>query len=96
MNAVAYLKRHGLAVRLSGKRVRVSPASRLTDDMRRYIKAHRLELIAELASGDGLARRCHWRVSVPGYKPFTMIGPPMTHAEALAVTRARWEGAAVE
>lgn len=96
MNAIDHLKRHGLAVRLSGKRVRVSPASRLTDDMRRYIKAHRLELIAELASSDGLARRCHWRVSVPGYKPFTMIGPPVTHAEALAAARWHWEGATVE
>ncbi|SFQ82785.1 hypothetical protein SAMN05216578_105103 [Halopseudomonas formosensis] len=96
MNAVAYLKRHGLAVRLSGKRVRVSPASRLTDDMRRYIKAHRLELIAELASGDGLARRCNWTVIVPGYPPFTMIGNPMTHAEAQAAARARWEQATVK
>ncbi len=96
MSAVAYLREHGLAAKLSGKRVAISPASRLTSEMRRYIKAHRLELIAELASGDGLARRCNWRVIVPGYPPFTMIGDPMTHAEAQRAAQGHWEGATVE
>jgi len=90
MGAVDYLRDRGFATRLSGKRVRVSPASRLTEDVRRYIKAHRLELLAELASGDGQERRCHWSVSVPGYRPFTMIGEPCTRAEALAHARGIW------
>lgn len=96
MTAIAYLREHGLAAQLRGKRVAISPASRLTKEIRRYIKAHRLELIAELASGDGLARRCDWRVIVPGYRPFTMIGEPMTHAEALKAAQGRWSDATVK
>lgn len=96
MNAIDFLRFQGLIVRLKGARVSVSPASRLTDSLRRYIKAHRLEIIAELASADGLARRCHWRVIVPGYPPFSMISEPITQAEAQAVARQRWEAATVE
>ncbi|MCQ2031962.1 hypothetical protein, partial [Stutzerimonas zhaodongensis] len=90
MGAVDFLRERGFAARLSGKRVRVSPASRLTDDVRRYIKSHRLELIAELASNDGLERRCHWKVTVPGYRVFTMVGEPVTYAEALLNARRIW------
>jgi len=95
MGAVDYLRTRGFAARLSGKRVRVSPASRLTEDVRQYIKAHRLELLAELASGDGQDRRCHWTVSAPGYQSFTMIGDPITRAEALAAARATWPTAEI-
>ncbi|MHA3886027.1 hypothetical protein [Stutzerimonas degradans] len=95
MGAIDYLRERGFAARLSGKRVRVSPASRLTEDVRRYIKAHRLELLAELASGDGQERRCHWRVTLAGQPLCTMIGDPMTEQEALKAARWRWPGAEV-
>lgn len=95
MNAIDYLRHQGLAVRLKGTRVSVSPASRLTAATRRYIKAHRLEIIAELASADGLARRCHWRVAAPGYSPFSMISQPITHTEAQKAAEWRWPGAIV-
>lgn len=95
MGAINYLRERGFVARLSGKRVRVSPASKLTDDVRQYIKAHRLELLAELASNDGIERRCHWIVSAPGHPPFTMIGEPCTHAEALASVQRIWPGANV-
>lgn len=71
------------------------PASKLTDDVRKYMKAHRLALLAELAANDGLERRCNWTVLVPGCRPFTMISEPITRDEALADVRVRWPGAKV-
>jgi hypothetical protein len=52
-------------------------------DLLNILKAHRQE------------RRRHWSISVPGYRPFTMIGEPMTRAEALAAARWRWPDAEV-
>lgn len=96
MAALAYLLNLGFAAKLSGKRVRVSPASKLTDPIRAYIKNHRLELIAELASNDGVARRCHWQVTRGGNPLCTMIGEPMTRDEALAIVHWRWPDADLE
>lgn len=90
MAALAYLLNLGFAAKLSGKRVRVSPASKLDDHLRAYIKNHRLELLVELASNDGIERRCHWRVISDGKPLCTMIGEPMTRAEALDAVRWRW------
>jgi len=91
MGAIDYLKEHGFAAKVKGNRLIVSPASQLTPDVRKYIKAHRLELIAEVAANDGQARRCAWSVLIPGRRPFTMISPePITFAEALADIRGRW------
>ena len=94
--AIDYLSQYGLSVRTKGSRVVVSPRSLVTDDLQKYIRAHRLELLAELAANDGLERRCGWTVLVPGYPPFTMVTEPITHTEALADVRGRWPGAAVE
>ena len=90
MAALAYLLDLGFAAKLSGKRVLISPASKLNDQVRAYIKNHRLELIAELASNDGIERRCHWQVMRNGSQLCTMIGEPMTRPEALEVVRGRW------
>lgn len=90
MAALDYLTDRGFAARRSGMRIRVAPASKLTDDVRRYIKKNRLILLVELEAGDGLERRSHWRV-IRGGKPLcTMVGEPMTHTEALAEARWRW------
>jgi len=48
MAALDYLRQSGLVVELEGKRLRVSPASRITDDHRQYLNDHRVELLAEL------------------------------------------------
>lgn len=93
MAAIDYLAERGFSARKQGMRVLVSPASKLTADVRKYIKANRLALLAELAANDGLERRCYWLVSVPGWRPFTMIGEPITRDEALADVRGRWPNA---
>lgn len=94
MGAIDYLKDHGFAAKVKGSRLIVSPASKLTPDVRKFIKAHRLELIAEVAANDGHARQCSWTVLLPGRQPFVMISPePITRAEALADVRGRWPNA---
>lgn len=97
MAAIDYLTARGFSARVSGKRLVVSPASRLTDDIRKYIKAHRLELIAELAANDGQERRSHWRITRDGKPLCMMIGEePMTYGEALEAARWRWPDVEVE
>ncbi|AKA22733.1 hypothetical protein [Pseudomonas chlororaphis] len=94
--AIDYLAQHGLSARKKGNRVVVSPRAMVTEDLKKYIRAHRLELLAELAANDGLERRCGWTVVLPGRKPFTMISEPITRDEALADVRCRWPDADVE
>ncbi|EJN17929.1 hypothetical protein PMI36_05346 [Pseudomonas sp. GM79] len=96
MGVIDYLHDRGFSAQVVGNRLSVSPSSRLTQEERRYIKLHRLELMVEVVANDGEARRSHWIVHVTGYSPFTMIGEPMTHAEALVEARARWPNAKVE
>ncbi len=88
--AIDFLHEHGLTAKVNGKRLVVSPASKLTDDVRRYIKAHRLELLAELAANDGQERRSHWQITRGGNPLCVMITEPITHAEALDAARWRW------
>jgi len=96
MAAVDYLRNQGLSVRRVGMRVVIGPKAKITDDIRRYVKAHRLTLLAELAANDGIERRCAWTVKIPGYRPFTMISEPITHTEALYDARSRWPAADIE
>jgi hypothetical protein len=96
MTAIDYLTQRGFSARVAGRRLVISPASRLTDDVRKYVKAHRLELIAELAANDGQERRSNWQIVRNGAVVCTMIGEPRTYAEALAVARWRWADAEVK
>ena len=96
MRAIDYLHDSGFSAKVVGNRLIVSPSSRLTQQLRRYIKLHRLELMAEIAANDGEARRSHWIVVVTGYRPFTMFGEPMSHAEALVEARRRWPSAKIQ
>lgn len=50
MAALDYLRQAGLVVELEGKRLRVTPASRITDEHRQYLNNHRVALLAELKS----------------------------------------------
>lgn len=96
MAAIDYLSEKGFSAKVSGKRLIVSPASRLTDDVRKYIKSHRLELIAELAANDGQERRSNWRITRAGKPLCVLIGEPMTYSEALGAARWRWPDVEVE
>lgn len=93
MAAIDYLRDQGFSVRVTGQRIVVSPASALTPDHRKYIKLHRIELLAEVAANDGEARRAAWDVLIPGYGKRRMIGQPCTRAEALAGARLTWPDA---
>lgn len=94
--AIDFLHRHGLKATRRGNRVFVTPRSGITEDVRRYVRSHRLELLAELAANDGAERRRYWEVTVPGRRSFRMTGEPMTHAEALEAARRIWPGAEIE
>lgn len=48
MAALDYLRQAGLVVELEGARLRVSPASRITDEHRQYLNNHRVAILAEL------------------------------------------------
>lgn len=97
MAAIDYLHAAGFSVRVTGERLVVSPASALTLDHRKYIKLHRLELLAEVAANDGEARRTLWRLLRYGKVIGSMVGPPITRAEALADVRARgWPDTDIE
>ena len=93
--ATDYLYRKGFAAQVSKGKVIVSPASKLTPDVIAFIKAHRKELLAELAANDGETRRAAWDVLIPGYGKRRMIGEPCTHAEATAHARGIWPEAEV-
>lgn len=94
--AIDYLTERGLSARVSGDRLIVSPAEKITPDVRGYILAKRLELIAEVAANDGLARSRSWTVLLPDHKPFMMIGPPITRAEALRHAQGIWPDATIK
>ncbi|CEG51842.1 conserved hypothetical protein [Stutzerimonas xanthomarina] len=96
MAAIDYLRQRGFDAKVRGNRLIVSPSSKLTPNIRQYIKLHRLELLAEVAANDGETRRGHWTVIVEGYRPFTMIGEPVTYAEAIANARRIWPDAEIE
>lgn len=94
MGAIDYLRDQGFSVRVTGQRIVVSPASALTPDHRKYIKLHRVELLAEAAANDGETRRTQWTVTLDDGRRFPMISPtPMTRTEALATARWRWPDA---
>ena len=96
MQTLSYLHERGLQASRIRNRVYVVPRERITDDDRKYIKLHRLALLAELASGDGIERRMHWQILIDG-KPISVIcGGAMTRDEALQNARARWPNAEVE
>ena len=91
--AIDYLTLRGLSARKKGNRVVISPRAFVTDEVQKYVRAHRLELLAELSANDGIARSLHWLVVRDGKPLCTMIGEPMTRTEALEVVRWRWPDA---
>jgi hypothetical protein len=93
--AIDYLYQYGLSAKANGESIIVSPASRLTDDVRQYVRTHRQGLLTELASNDRPERRNAWCITRHGKSLCSMIGEPMTYAEALEAARWRWPDADV-
>src|SRR5690625_3838383 len=49
MSATAYLQERGFSVAADGGKLVITPASRLTDDLRRWIRGNKRQLFDELA-----------------------------------------------
>lgn len=64
MAALDYLRQAGLTVELDGDRLRVTPADRITAELRQYLRDRRSELLAELKSAHDSQRShsepCCW------------------------------------
>jgi len=90
MAALDYLVERGLIARLKGSRVNVKPKERITDEIRIFIKMHRLSLLSELAANDGIEYRMYWNVIRGGKTIAIITGGPMTAADALKSARFRW------
>jgi hypothetical protein len=74
MTALQRIQRAGFEVSLSGDTFTVSPASRLTPEQREFLKAHKAEIVKELAASD---------TTEPATDPllitvYTPSGTPMT------------------
>jgi hypothetical protein len=104
MAALDYLRRAGLTVESVADRLRVSPAERITDAVRQFVRDHRAELLAELSAANDPThppapqptsepKRTAWRINRAGQPIGYMVGQPMTYSEALAVARWRWHDA---
>lgn len=52
MGAIDYLREHGFDAKVKGDRLVVSPSSKLTPDVRQYIKLHRPAIIAALSAAN--------------------------------------------
>lgn len=72
--------------KINGKRLIISPASRITNDVRLYVK---VQLLAEIAANDAVEHRSNWRVIRNDQTIAAMIGEPMTCEEALQTVHFR-------
>ncbi|WPN47505.1 hypothetical protein [Pseudomonas sp. P8_241] len=93
--AIDFLHRHGIFAKAKGERIVVSPKSQLTDDVRQFVRTHRLELLAELAENDQAPRLVAWRITRNGKTICMMIGEPITNVEALEIAHWHWPDAGV-
>lgn len=96
MGCITFLETQGLQVKARGHRVVISPRERVTEEVRRYVKTNRLNILAELDACDGKERRTNWKVKLPDYRAFSMIGQPMTYEEALEIAVNKWPSAQIE
>lgn len=96
MGCITFLETQGLQVKARGHRVVISPRERVTEEVRRYVKTNRLNILAELDACDGKERRTNWKVKLPDYRAFSMIGQPMTIDEALTTALNIWPEAKID
>jgi hypothetical protein len=96
MTALDYLRSAGLYVEVAGDKLRVTPASLITDAIGKFVREHKAEILIELAvANDAEPRRNAWQVTRDGRPICHMVGLPMTHSEALERARWRWPDAEV-
>ena len=94
MAALDYLESQGLNAVAKGGRLEVWPASRLTDELRTWIRDHRDALIRDASNQGGGVQRV-WHVQTQG-RTFPMLRPGgMTRAHAEESARAKWPDAVV-
>jgi hypothetical protein len=95
MATLDYLSARGLSVKIVGARVFVFPKQLITDQDRKFIKLHRLSLLAESSAQDGIERRMYWQVCLNGKLISVISGGPMTKDEALKSANFRWPDAEI-
>lgn len=92
MNAFEIIRRakdQGVTLTLNGDRLHVQASHLPSPDLIAELIAHKAMIIAILSAAKDYPRRNAWKVLVSGYR-FTLIGPPMSRNQALAIARWRW------
>lgn len=94
--AIDYLRGKGLDAHLHGDLVMVTPASRLTVELRRWIREHKRDLFAELAANDCPTRRW-WPLRLPdGSRPRLLTPAGGTRDQATDAAAFHWPGATID
>lgn len=87
MGSLANIRAAGFTVKSHPSGLEISPASKLTEQQRNFIKTHREEIIAELGIEQARARFSRWRIVCKGKKQEMTIIPPHTMDEMQRVYR---------
>lgn len=94
MTAIDYLKRHGLAARAEPPdRLLVSPADRITDPIRAWIREHKRELLTELGASQPAAMPATphvWSATVDGKRVWIIDSDHTDYTEQLRRLRLRF------
>ncbi|MDD5462875.1 MAG: hypothetical protein PHG00_14805 [Methylococcales bacterium] len=84
---MANIREAGFNVKINQTGFEISPASRLTQQQRDFLKNHREEIIAELNAEQDRKRFLHWRIISKGKAQVLKITPPHTLDEMQHVYR---------
>lgn len=87
MGALANIREAGFNIKINPAGLEISPASRLTQQQRDFLKNHRAEIIAELNAEQVRQRFLHWRIVSRGKAQVLTITPPHTLDEMQHVYR---------
>lgn len=87
MGLLTNIRTAGFTVKSHSYGLEISPASKLTEQQRNFIKTHKDELIAELGIEQARARFSGWRIVYKGKTREINIMPPHTMDEMQHVYR---------
>lgn len=82
MATLDYLRCAGLAVELDGDRLRVTPADRITADVRQFVRTHRAELLGDLLAERVAANDPQTTAKAPPAPAAPTPKPAAEHAHA--------------